>query len=290
MMAARAVGSSQRMRLRLSVACAGEIPFAAGNVAVHSPDACGCARDAKVMAGHNRWTQIKRLKAREDSKRSKVFAKLAREIFITVREGGPVADMNPRLRMVLLKCRAANMPQDNVQRAIARGQGTQEDVSFHELTYEVFGPHGVALLVEIATDNRNRVAADVRAILIRHEGKMASAGAVSRLFQRKGQILVAREAAQEDRLMELALEAGAEDFKADPGGYEILSDPAYFEAVHLAITQADIACETATITSLPLQLVPIAGAELQGKITKLIELLEDHDDVKEVFSNAEFSG
>ncbi len=241
------------------------------------------------MAGHNRWTQIKRLKAREDAKRSKVFAKLAREIFIVVREGGAAPDMNPRLRMVLLKCRAANMPQDNVQRAITRGQGGAEGATFEELTYEMFGPCGVALLVDIATDNRNRVAADMRAILVRHEGKMASAGAVSRLFHRKGQILSAHGAAPEDRLMELSLEAGAEDFKSEGEGFEILTDPVQFEAVHRALTQAGIACEAAAITSLPLQWTSVPGAEAQSRISRLVDAIEEHDDVREVYCNAAFA-
>src|SRR5437667_8579931 len=180
------------------------------------------------MAGHSKWAKVKRFKGAIDAKRGKIFSKLSKEITIAAKIGGGDPNMNPRLRMVLLKCRSANMPSDNIERAIKKGTGGGEGVNFEDLTYELYGPHGVALLVEISTDNRNRTASEIRSLVTKNGGSIATAGSVSRLFQRKGQIIVAREAAGEDRLMELALDAGAEDFKADPQGYEVLTEPASF--------------------------------------------------------------
>src|SRR5437899_1921366 len=177
------------------------------------------------MAGHSKWAKVKRLKGAIDAKRGKIFSKLSKEITIAAKLGGGDPNMNPRLRMVLLKCRAANMPGDNIDRAIKKGTGGGEGANFEDLTYEIYGPHGVALLVEVSTDNRNRTAAEVRSIVTKNGGTIASQGAVSRLFHRKGQIIIPREAADEDKLMEVVLEAGAEDFKADPQGYEIITEP-----------------------------------------------------------------
>jgi len=236
-----------------------------------------------VMAGHSKWAKVKHFKGAIDAKRAKIFAKLAKEIAIAAKIGGGDPGMNPRLRMVLLKCRAANMPGDNIERAIKRGTGEGGAVNYEDLTYEVFGPGGVAILVELSTDNRNRTAAEIRSILTKNGGSMATTGAVTRLFQRKGQIIVPRDAANEDALMEVALDAGAEDFKAEPEGYEVLTDPAHFEAVHKAIEAKEIKPASAEVTYLPA--MTAAGNEAAGK---LLELLEDHDDVKEVYSNAEF--
>lgn len=240
------------------------------------------------MAGHSKWAKVKRLKGALDAKRGKIFAKLAREITVAAKIGGGDPDMNPRLRMVLLKCRGANMPADNIERAIKKGVGGGEVANFEDLTYELYGPHGVALLVEVSTDNRNRTAADVRSIITKSGGSIATPGSVSRLFQRKGQIIVSKENASEDKLMELALDAGAEDFKTDAEGFEILTGPVNFEAVHKKIEGAGIKCEAAEITSLPAITVPLNGEAAVTAANKLIEELEDHDDIKEVFSNAEF--
>lgn len=197
--------------------------------------------------------------------------------------------MNPRLRMVLLKCRGANMPNDNIDRAIKKATGAGETVVYEDLTYEVYGPHGVAMLVELSTDNRNRTAAEIRSLLSKNGGSIATAGAVSRLFHRKGQIVVAKESIAEDRLMELALEAGAQDFKTDEHGYEVITDPGQFEAVHKQIDAQGIKCEVAEVTSLPEITVPLADDAAKAAVNRLIEVIEDHDDVKEVYSNAEFS-
>jgi len=240
------------------------------------------------MSGHSKWAKVKHFKGAIDAKRGKIFSKLAREITIAAKIGGGDPDMNPRLRMVLLKCRTANMPKDNIERAIKKGTGGGEGADFEDLTYEIYGPGGVALLVELSTDNRNRTASEIRSIVTKSGGSIATPGSVSRLFQRKGQMIISREAAGEDQLMELALEAGAEDFKAEPQGYEILTEPARFEAVHQQIEAKGVKCEAAAITALPTLTVPLADTGMVSAVSKLIEALDEHDDVKEVYSNAAF--
>ena len=239
------------------------------------------------MAGHSRWAKVKHFKGGIDAKRGKIFSKLGREITVAAKIGGGDPDMNPRLRMVLLRCRAASMPNENIERAIKKGTGAGETVNFEDLTYEIYAPHGVALLVEISTDNRNRTASEIRSLVTKAGGSIATANSVSRLFQRKGQIIVTREAANEDQLMEVALEAGAEDFKADEQGYEILTEPAKLEAVHKQVEAKGIKPAMAEINSLPAITVPL-NAEQAGAVNKLIEALEENDDVKDVYSNGEF--
>jgi len=239
------------------------------------------------MSGHSKWAKVKHFKGAIDAKRGKMFSKLAREISIAAKSGGGDADMNPRLRMVLLKCRAANMPSDNIERAIKRATGGDATVNYEELTYEIFGPSGVALLVECSTDNRNRTSAEIRSLLTKNGGTMASQGAVSRLFQRKGQIIVSREAADEDVLMEVALEAGAEDFKSEADHYEILTSPGDFEKVHRAVEAKGIKCAVAEVTELPTMTVPVTEAATIEAVNRLVEALEDRDDVKDVYTNAD---
>jgi YebC/PmpR family DNA-binding regulatory protein len=239
------------------------------------------------MSGHSKWAKVKHFKGAVDAKRGKIFSKLSKEITIAAKIAGGDPNMNPRLRMVLLKCRAANMPSDNIERAIKRGTGGGEAANFEDLTYEIYGPHGVAVLVEVSTDNRNRSASEIRSLVTKNGGSIATQGAVTRLFHRKGQIIVSREAAGEDQLMELALEAGAEDFKAEPQGYEIITDPGHFEAVHKQIEAKGIKADLAVVTELPSVTVPLPNEPAAVAVNKLIEALEDHDDVKEVYSNAE---
>jgi YebC/PmpR family DNA-binding regulatory protein len=241
------------------------------------------------MAGHSKWAKVKHFKGAIDAKRAKIFSKLSKEIAIAARLGGGDPSMNPRLRMVLLKCRAANMPGDNIERAIKKGSGGGETANFEDLTYEIYGPNGVAVLVEVSTDNRNRTAAEIRSLVTKNGGTMASPGSVSRLFQRKGQIIIGREAANEDQVMEVALEAGAEDFKAEPQGYEIVTDPAHFEAVHKQIEAKGIKPDVSEVTELPTVTVPLQDDQTAAAVNKLIDALEDHDEVKEVYSNAQFS-
>jgi YebC/PmpR family DNA-binding regulatory protein len=240
------------------------------------------------MAGHSRWAKVKHFKGGIDAKRAQIFAKLGKEIAIASRIAGGDPTMNPRLRMVLLKCRAANMPNDNIDRAIKRGTGSGEVINYEDLTYEAFGPHGVAILIELSTDNRNRTASEIRSLLTKNGGAIATAGSVTRLFQRKGQIIVPRENAAEEALMEIALEAGAEDFKTDTDGYEVLTDPARFEPVHKAIEAGGIKAAGAEVTWLPVITAPLQDAKAVEATNRLTEILEEHEDVKEVYSNAEF--
>ena len=240
------------------------------------------------MAGHSRWAKVKTFKGAIDAKRGRIFSKLAREITVLVKQSGGDKDMNPRLRMVLLKCRMANMPAENIERAVKTGLGADGGAAFEDLTYEIYAPHGVALLVELQTDNRNRTAAEIRSLVTKAGGSIATPGSVSRLFHRKGQFVVAREGANEDQVMEIALEAGAEDFQADEHGFEILTDPAHFESVHKALEQKGLKCAVAEVTALPTLSVPLSDPAAVNAVNKLIEALEEHDDVKEVYSNAEF--
>jgi YebC/PmpR family DNA-binding regulatory protein len=239
------------------------------------------------MSGHSKWAKIKTFKGAIDAKRGKLFSKLSKEITIAAKLGGGDPNMNSRLRMVLFKCRGANMPSDNIERAIKKGTGGGEVISFEDLTYEIYGPHGVAVLVEVSTDNRNRTASEIRSLVAKHGGTIATQGSVSRLFHRKGQIIVGRDAANEDQLMEVALDAGAEDFKAEPQGYEIITSPAQFEAVHKQIEAKGIKPDVAVVTALPTVTVPLPNDQAVAAVDKLIDALEDHDDVKEVYSNAE---
>jgi YebC/PmpR family DNA-binding regulatory protein len=240
------------------------------------------------MSGHSKWAKVKHFKGAVDAKRGKIFSKLAKEIAIVAKMGGGDPAMNPRLRMVLLKCRAANMPNDNIERALKRATGGDDAVTYEELTYEIYAPGGVALLVELTTDNRNRTSQEIRSLLTKYGGSLAGSGAVSRLFHRRGQIVVSREAAGEDVLMEVALEAGADDFRTEPEGYEILTAPNHFEAVLKAVEAKGIKPALAGITEVPSLTMPLAEPAAAAAVTKLVEVLEDHDDVKEVYSNAEF--
>jgi len=240
------------------------------------------------MSGHSKWSKIKTFKGALDAKRGKIFSKLSKEITIAAKIGGGDPNMNPRLRMVLLRCRGASMPSDNIERAIKKGTGGGETGNYEDLTYEIYGPNGVAVLVEVSTDNRNRSASEIRSLVAKNNGSIATQGSVTRLFHRKGQIIIPRDAANEDQLMEVALEAGAEDFKAEPQGYEIITDPAHFEAVHKQIEAKGIKADVAGVTALPTVTVPLPDDRAVAAVNKLIDALEDHDDVKEVYSNAEF--
>jgi len=241
------------------------------------------------MAGHSRWAKVKNFKGGIDAKRGQIFAKLGKEIAIAAKIGGGDSAMNPRLRMALLKSRAANMPNENIDRAIKRGTGGGEAINYEDLTYEVYGPHGVAILVELSTDNRNRTAAEIRSLLTKAGGTIASAGAVTRLFQRKGQIIVSRDGVNEDQLMEVALEAGAEDFKSDAHGFEILTEPGQFEAVHKAVEAKGIKPAAAEVTWIPMMTVPLNDPKAIAEVNKLIDELEEHEDVKDVHATAEFA-
>jgi len=240
------------------------------------------------MAGHSKWAQIKRAKGANDAKRGQLFSKLAKEITIAARIGNSDdPDLNPRLRMVLIKGKQANMPNDIVQRALKKAFAAESgNVQYEELSYEVYGPSGAAIYCEVQTDNRNRTAAEIRLILNRNSGQLATSGAVSRLFERKGQILIGAETIDEEKLMEIALNEGAEDFKSDEGVHEIITEPAKFEEVHAALEKENIKMELSQITFIPSMTTKIPEDQVET-VQKLIDALDDNEDVKEVYTNAE---
>lgn len=237
------------------------------------------------MSGHSKWSKIKHTKGVVDSKRGKVFAKLGKEMTVAAKHGGGDPGFNPRLRTILMKARAVNMPADNIDRAIKKGTGELPGVTYEEVTYEGYAPGGVAILVELLTDSKNRTAAEIRTIFTKHGGNLAVIGAVKHLFHRKGQILVAKEQVSEDDLMALVLDAGAEDMIAHPDTYEILTDPHQFEAVHKALETKNIKPQSAEITFLPLTPVPVTDEKTARAVLALIDALEDNDDVQNVYSN-----
>lgn len=240
------------------------------------------------MAGHSKWAQIKRAKGANDAKRGQLFSKLAKEITISAKLGASEdPDLNPRLRMVLMKCKQANMPNDIVTRALKKASEASTG-NIEELSYEVFGPGGVAIYCEVQTDNRNRTAAEIRYILTRKNGQLATSGAVSRLFERKGQFLINQESVEEETLMELVLEAGAEDFKSEEGIFEVITEPSQFESVLSAIESKEIPTEIAHITFIPTMMSEVSE-EVGASVQNLVDALEENEDVKEVFSNAHVS-
>jgi len=236
------------------------------------------------MSGHSKWATIKHAKGAADAKRGQIFTKLIKEISIAARMGGGSLDGNPRLRTAVLKARAANMPKDNIDRAIKKGTGELEGVTYEELAYEAFAPGGVALLIEVLTDNKNRAAADVRNILTRSGAQLATAGSVSRLFKRQGIITLDGEKYTEDQVMEAAIEGGAEDVALSDGVIEVATAPEDFETVVNALTGKSFETLSAEIS-----MVPEAGVSLDNdgtaKVLKLIDKLEENDDVQNVYSN-----
>ncbi|MDR2071239.1 MAG: YebC/PmpR family DNA-binding transcriptional regulator [Treponema sp.] len=236
------------------------------------------------MSGHSKWATIKHAKGAADAKRGQMFTKLIKEISIAARMGGGNPDGNPRLRTAVLKARAANMPKDNIDRAIKKGTGELEGVNYEELTYEAYAPGGVAVLIEVLTDNKNRAAADVRNILTRAGGSLATAGSVSRLFTRKGIITLDGEKYTEDQVLEVALEGGAEDVALSGGIIEVTTAPEDFEPVVNAL-------EAKSLETTSAEIVMIAEAEVSldtegtAKALRLVEKLEDNDDVQNVYSN-----
>lgn len=240
------------------------------------------------MAGHNKWSKVKRIKAVVDARKGKIFSRLAKEITLAARSGGDPA-MNPRLRTMLLKAREANMPSDNVERAIKKGTGELEGVTIEEITYEGYGPGGVGLIVQVATDNKNRAASDVRSVFNKFGGNLAGSGAVMFQFQHCGQFLIAKDNASEDALMEIALEAGADDIRTSDEGYEIICPVTSFDKVSAALENAGIKTESSEIVYLPNATVPITDPEVARSFLKLQSALEELDDVQNVFSNEEIA-
>jgi YebC/PmpR family DNA-binding regulatory protein len=236
------------------------------------------------MSGPSHWATIKHKKGAIDAKRGKMFSKLSRAIIIAARHGGGDPEMNLKLRYAIDKARQVSMPKDNIERAVKRGTGETEGVTFEELTYEGYGPGSVALLVDVLTDNRNRTSGEVRKIFDRHGGKMASAGAVAYQFERKGLFSVDATGVDEDTLMGIALDAGADDLKRSGSTFDITCDPAHFNEVQDALKKNNITPQLAEITQIGKALVDV-DAETAKKVMKLVEALDDHDDVQNVYTS-----
>ncbi|MBI5690015.1 MAG: YebC/PmpR family DNA-binding transcriptional regulator [Verrucomicrobia bacterium] len=239
------------------------------------------------MAGHNKWSKVKRLKAVTDARKGKVFSRLARDITLAAKAGGGSPDGNARLRTLVLKAREANMPADNVERAIKKGTGELPGVVYEEITYEAYGPGGVAFVVKVTTDNKQRAAQEVRSIFARWGGNLATTGAVSFQFLHAGQFLIARDRVAEDLLLEVALDAGADDVITSEQGYEVRCNLHLFDKVSHALEQKGIKCDSAEIAYIPTTTVPIKDAHHGESLERLHEALEEFDDVQQVFSNEE---
>ena len=241
------------------------------------------------MSGHSKWSTIKRKKGAADAKRGALFGKLSRAITVAAREGGGDPDMNPALHLAVQRAKEANMPNDNIQRAIDKGTGAGADAATIErITYEGYAPGGVAVLVEVLTDNRNRAASDVRYVFSKNGGKLGTSGSVSYLFERKGVILVPRNEVDEDELIELGLEAGAEDVEPMESDYRVVTAPEDFATVRESLKGAGIAFENAEITMQPQNSVDL-DATTAKQTLRLIDALEENDDVQEVYANFDIS-
>ena len=236
------------------------------------------------MSGHSKWHNIRLKKEKVDQVRGKLFSKLAREIAVAAKEGGGDPDGNPRLRTAIDHAREAGMPNDNIQRAIQRGAGGAEGATFETITYEGYAPGGVAVLVEVLTDNRNRAASDVRNLFTRYGGALSEAGSVSWMFDRQGLITVDRSKAKEDDVLSTALEAGAEDVRTSGDVYEIVTPPDRFFKVKQAVERARLPIVSADIMMVPKTTVRVEGKEAQ-QVLRLMEALEDHDDVQHAYAN-----
>src|SRR5580698_7141566 len=237
------------------------------------------------MSGHSKWATIKHKKGALDAKRGKIFTRLIKEITIAAKTGGGGdPDGNPRLRGAIAAAKAENMPAENIKRAIQRGTGELEGVSYEEITYEGYGPGGVALIVEVLTDNKNRAVSEVRHAFSKHGGNMGAEGAVSWMFHKKGVLVVAKDAANEDKLTEIVLDAGAEDLSDEGDNWEILCDPKDFEAVTNALKAANIKPEHAEVTKIASTYTKLEGSQANGMM-RLLEVLEDLDDTQNVYSN-----
>jgi len=239
------------------------------------------------MSGHSKWSTIKRKKGAADAKRGKLFTKLIKEITIAAREGGGDPNANPRLRLAVDNAKAANMPADNIDRAIKKATGELEGITYYELTYEGYGPGGIAILVEVATDNKNRTVADVRHLFSKYGGSMGENGSVAWMFDRKGVITLPAQDKTEDEILDIILEAGAEDLQTEDDFFEIQTDLESFEPVRKALVAAGLNIENASLQWIAKNTVEVKD-ETAEKVMKLIDALEDSDDVQNVYSNADF--
>lgn len=242
------------------------------------------------MSGHSKWSQIKHKKANTDAKKGKTFTKVVKEISVAARSGGGDPDGNARLRAAIEKAKEANMPSDNIKKAIMKGTGELPGTTYEESVYEGYGPGGAALLIETLSDNRNRTVSEIRHILSKNGGSLGEAGCVAWMFEKKGYILVEKSKADEDTLLSLVLEAGADDMENDPreDNYEITTAPENLEAVKTVLVNGGIAVSLAEITMLPKNYVPLEGST-SDQMVRLLDALEDNDDVQNVYSNFDMS-
>jgi len=239
------------------------------------------------MAGHSKWANIKHKKSKTDAQKGKLFTKIGREIAIAVRNGGPDPVSNSRLRDVIAKAKSCNMPNESIQRSIKKAAGEGDTTNYEAITYEGYGPSGVAVIVEALTDNRNRTAGDIRHLFDKFGGNMGATGCVSFMFEQKGQIIIERGDKDEDEVMMIALDAGASDFQADEEYFEILTEPNDFTAVREKLEAAGFRFESAELTLIPQTYTKLTNPEDIEKMEKLLERLEDHDDVQNIWHNWE---
>ncbi len=236
------------------------------------------------MSGHSKWHTIKHKKGAADAKRGKVFTRIIKELTVAARAGGGDPESNPRLRTIIADAKAANMPAENIKRAIRRGTGEEPGVQYEEAHYEGYGPGGAAIIIETLTDNKNRTVGEIRHLLEKHNGKLGERNSVARLFTKRGQILIERSKVDEDTLMSAALDAGADDMSDDGDNWEILTAPEAFEAVRDAVRGLKLEPITAEVAMIPQNYVKLTGKEAQ-QMLKLMDVLEDQDDVQHVWSN-----
>lgn len=237
------------------------------------------------MSGHSKWASIKHKKAAIDAKRGQLFTKLIKELTAAARSGGGNAETNIRLRTAIAKAKESNMPSDNIEKAVMRGTGELPGITYEEATYEGYGPQGIAIMIDVVTDNKNRTTAELRNIMSKKNGNLASAGAVSFLFQKKGYIVIDKSAIEEDKLMNIVLEAGAEDLKSDGQTYEVITGYQDLETVKNALSEKQIAWQSAEVTMIPTTTINIADKVTAKTILTLMDALEEHEDVQHVYSN-----
>lgn len=237
------------------------------------------------MSGHSKWATTKHKKAAADSKRGKIFTKIIREITVAAKIGGGDPEGNPRLRTAILKAKENNMPADNIKKAVQKGTGELPGVSYEEMTYEGYGPGGVAIIIQLLSDNKNRTVSEIRHLLSKNGGNMGESGSVAWMFQKKGYLSIEKQKADEEKLMSVALDAGAEDIRSDdPTLFEVITAPADFEKVKKAMTDAGLAPSYAEVTFLPQTYIRLDRKEAE-QMLRLMEALEDHDDVQNVYAN-----
>jgi YebC/PmpR family DNA-binding regulatory protein len=236
------------------------------------------------MSGHSKWHTIKHKKGAADAKRGKVFTRIIKELTVAARNGGGDPEKNPRLRTIVADAKANNMPRENIERAIRRGTGEEPGVTYDEVTYEGYGPGGVALMIETLTDNKNRTVGEIRHLLSKHAGNLAAENSVAWMFSRKGQVVVEKGGIDEEKLLSAALDAGADDMNDDESGWEIVCAPESFEAVRDAVKGLGVEPASAAVAMVPQNYVKLVGKEAQ-QMLKLMEAIEDHDDVQHVWAN-----